>query len=101
MLVRKFLSFSFSIAFLLILTAPSFTLLISSHDLPSVISSMETNADKKDIEDSREFSQLDFVNSPLSEVCFYIAPFTLNFGFFRRNFKALPVINISPPPDFV
>ena len=101
MLVRKLLSFSFSIAFLLILTAPSFTLLILSHELPSVISSMETETGDKDIEDSREFSQLDFVNSHLSEVCFYIAPFKLNFGFFRRNFKALPIVSTSPPPDLV
>ena len=101
MTVRKLISFSFSIVFLLILTAPSFMLLISKHDLPSVMTSIETETDNKDIENSREFSQVDFVNSLISEVCFYIAPLTLNFGFFTRNFKALPVVNTSPPPDLV
>jgi hypothetical protein len=78
-------------------------LLISKHDLPSVMTSIEieTETDNKDIENSREFSQVDFVNSLISEVCFYIAPLTLNFGFFRRSFKALPVVNTSPPPDLV
>ena len=76
-------------------------LLISKHDLPSVMTSIETETDNKDIENSREFSQVDFVNSLISEVCFYIAHLTLNFGFFRRNSKALPVVNISPPPDLV
>ena len=76
-------------------------LLVSKHDLPSVMTSVGTETDNKDVESSREFSQVDFVNNLISEVCFFITPLTLNFGFFRRNFKALPVVNISPPPDLV
>ena len=69
----KFIYLVFSVCFLFVLAEPTLVLLTSGHEGFSITSSMEKEAENKDLEDTREFSELDFDKNNLLEVCFFIA----------------------------
>ena len=99
--VSKFIYLVFSVCFLFVLAEPTLVLLTSGHEELSITSSMEKEAENKDLEDTREFSELDFDKNNLLEVCFFIALSSLTYGFSKQNIKALDKKNIFPPPDFI
>ena len=62
---------------------------------------MEKEAENKDLDDTREFSELDFDTREFSEVCFFSSLSSLTYGFSKQNIKTLDKKNIFPPPDFI
>jgi hypothetical protein len=99
--VSKFIYLVFSVCFLFVLAEPTLVLLTSGHEELSITSSMEKEAENKDLDDTREFSELDFDKKKISEVCFFTALSSLTYGFSKQNIKALDKKNIFPPPDFI
>ncbi len=57
--VSKFIYLVFSVCFLFVLAEPTLVLLTSGHEGLSITSSMEKEAENKDLDDTREFSELD------------------------------------------
>ena len=99
--VSKFIHLVFSVCFLFVLAGPTLVLLTSGHEGLSITSSMEKEAENKDLDDTREFSELDFDKKKFSGVCFFTALSSLTYGFARQNIKTLDKKNIFPPPDFI
>ena len=99
--VSKFIYLVFSVCFLFVLAEPTLVLLTSGHEELSIASSMEKEAENKDLDDAREFSELDFDKKKISEVCFFTALSSLTYGFSKQNIKTLDKKNIFPPPDFI
>ena len=89
--VSKFIYLVFSVCFLFVLAEPTLVLLTSGHE----------EAENKDLDDTREFSELDLDQKKNSEVCFFIALSSLTYGFSKQNIKTLDKKNIFPPPDFI
>ena len=99
--VSKFIYLVFSVCFLFVLAGPTLVLLTSGHEGLSITSSMEKEAENKDLDDTREFSELDFDKKKFSGVCFFTALSSLTYGFAKQNIKTLDKKNIFPPPDFI
>jgi hypothetical protein len=99
--VSKFIYLVFSVCFLFVLAEPTLVLLTSGHEGLSITSSMEKEAENKDLDDTREFSELDFDKKKISGVCFFTALSSLTYGFAKQNIKTLDKKNIFPPPDFI
>ena len=99
--VSKFIYLVFSVCFLFVLAEPTLVLLTSGHEGLSITSSMEKEAENKDLDDTREFSELDFDKKKFSEVCFFSSLSSLTYGFSKQNIKTLDKKNIFPPPDFI
>lgn len=99
--VSKLLSLLLSVSFMLILTGPIFTLLTSNFEQVSVLTAMEKEAENKDLQDNKEFSELDFDNNKCLGVRFFATVTSLTYGFLNQIFKPLDIKTIFPPPDFV
>ena len=99
--VSKLLSLLLLVSFMLILTGPIFTLLSSKYEPVSVLTAMEKEAENKDLQDNREFSELDFDNNILLGVHFFAPVSSLTYGFSNQLFKPLDIKKKFPPPDFV
>ena len=99
--VSKLLYLLLSVSFVLILTGPTFTLLTSKYEPVSVLAGMEKEAENKDLQDNKEFYELDFDNNILWGVRFFAPISSLTYGFSNQIFKPLDIKNIFPPPDFV
>jgi hypothetical protein len=97
----KHLSVVFSVFFLFVLMAPANVLLNSDKKTSSVVMSLEEETDKKDIEDIKEFAELDFDKIQTLNTCLFRSHQTLSFVFHSKTPIETPLKNTSPPPDYI
>ncbi len=97
----KHLALMFSVFFLFILTAPTLMLLNSDKKAPSIVVSLEKETEQKDIEDIKEFAELDFDNTQVLNACLFRTHQSLSFVFHSKAPVETPLKNTSPPPRFL
>ena len=97
----KHLALMFSDFLLFILTAPTLTLLNSDKKTPSIVVSLEKETEQKDIEDIKEFAELDFDNTQALNACLFRTHQSLSFVFHNKAPVETPLKNTSPPPRFL
>ena len=96
----KHLALMFSVFFLFILTAPTLMLLNSDKKAPSIVVSLEKETEQKDIEDIKEFAELDFDNTQALIASLFGIYQSLSFVFHNKAPIDTPLKNTSPPPRF-
>ena len=99
--ITKQLAILYSLFFLLNIVGPTFTLLHSNDELSTVVIALEQETEKKEIEDVKEFAELDFYKTHLLNTCLFISDQSLSFVFYNKNLIKTSLENISPPPEFV
>ena len=99
--ITKQLAFLYSLFFLLNIVGPTFALLHSNDEVSTVIITLEQETEKKDIEDVKEFAELDFYKTHLLNTCLFRKNQSLSFVFYNKGLIETPLENTSPPPEVV
>ena len=97
----KYLALLFSVFFLFILTAPTLVLLNSDKKTPSIVVSLEKETEQKDVEDIKEFAELDFDNTQALNACLFRIYQSLVFVFVNKAPTEITLKNTSPPPKIL
>jgi len=99
--LTKQLTFLYSLFFLLIIVGPTLALLHSNDEVSTVVISLEKEAETKDIEDIKEFTELDFDKTHFLNAHLFRTDQTLLFVFYNTTLSETPLENTSPPPKFI
>tara|TARA_B110000902_G_scaffold51693_1_gene59586 strand:+ start:95 stop:400 length:306 start_codon:yes stop_codon:yes gene_type:complete len=99
--ITKQLAFLYSLFFLLNIVGPTFALLHSNDEVSTVVNTLEQETETKDIEDIKEFAELDFDKTHFLNAHLFRADQTLLFLFYNRTLSERPLENTSPPPKFI
>jgi hypothetical protein len=99
--ITKHISLLFSLFFLLNIAGPTLVLLHSDCELSTMIISIDKESETKDIEDVKEFTELDFNKTNLQDSNPYAKYHSLSFVFYNKTLSEIHLETISPPPDCI
>ena len=99
--ITKQLAFLCFLFFLLNIVGPTLVVLHSNVEVSTVVVSLEKETETKDIEDLKEFTELDFDKTPLQGTHSFITQQSLSFVFYNKTLSEIHLENILPPPEYV
>ena len=99
--ITKYFSFFCSLFFLLNIIEPTLVLLNSNDEVSTVVISLEQETETKDIEDVKEFTELDFNKTHSQDAHSFITQQSLSFVFYNKALRETHLENTSPPPKFI
>jgi hypothetical protein len=99
--ITKYFSFFCSLFFLLNIIGPTLVLLNSNDEVSTVVISLEQETETKDIEDVKEFTELDFNKTHSQDAHSFITQQSLSFVFYNKALRETHLENTSPPPKFI
>jgi len=99
--ITKQLAFLYSLFFLLIIVGPTLALFHSNDEVSTVVISLEQETETKDIEDVKEFTELDFNKTHSQDAHSFITQQSLSFVFYNKALSETHLENTSPPPKFI
>ncbi|MDC1265840.1 hypothetical protein N8009_03515 [Flavobacteriaceae bacterium] len=99
--ITKQLAFLYSLFFLLIIVEPTLELLQSNDEVSTVVITLEQETETKDIEDVKEFAELDFDKTHFINAHLFRTGQTLLFVFYNTTLSEMPLENTSPPPKLI
>ena len=98
--ITKQLAFLYSLFFLLNIMGPTLVLLSSNDEVSTVVIALEQETETKDIEDVKEFAELDFYKTHFLNAHLFRTDQSLSFMFYNKDLSETHLENTSPPPKF-